>query len=93
MHANTNQTVVCTSCDKQFANSHNRRKHLRLVRGNMDTSNTQVSCDECGKKFQNTAYLQQHKRTHEEDESICEDCNRSCKNKLALRIHLRRVHR
>jgi len=83
--------LKCNLCDAEFLTKNALNNHKRYVH-----SDQSFKCDKCDYIAKNSQLLRGHQEVHKEwteaDFVECMKCNKKCRNKTALRKHIRRVH-
>jgi len=79
---------ICYVCGKSFGNKGDMKKHISRIHESVPGS---VVCDQCPKTFKNSGDLYHHKaQVHTHEILKCERCFVDCKNKNALRKHVKK---
>ena len=82
--ATLSKLLKCCSCDKQFLNDYELRKHEQ-----MHASDKPYRCDDCGKFYANATCLRLHQRLHTGDKPhTCQQCGMQFRWLGSLTSHL-----
>ncbi|KAH7342874.1 hypothetical protein BKA65DRAFT_538063 [Rhexocercosporidium sp. MPI-PUGE-AT-0058] len=89
---------MCTvpGCEKKFATTDQYNTHMRWGKHRTDTDtgsdtdDAKYKCETCNKSFKKAAYLQKHKKIHQQEKLYCpaENCNKSYTRQSRLDKHV-----
>merc|ERR1712129_283607 len=86
----TTERSSCDECGKMYSNAKHLKDHIRAVH-----KGEELLCDLCSKTFKGNSYLANHKRRFHNsvDEGLeCDECDKKCKSKNNLYLHIKAVH-
>ena len=84
-----NEPSLCDICSKVFKNARSLRNHKKKVHEDVG----EVNCPSCSKVFDTKAKLYNHeKAVHLIENSMCQACGKTYKNRSLLKKHLKVYH-
>ena len=91
MNRRSEKKHICSECGKDFQTHQGYTHHF--YKDHQNILKKEYLCTECGQEFfTNSALLTHVKNFHEDEKSLCIECNKMYPNRQSFRAHIRQIH-
>ncbi|KAJ8704929.1 hypothetical protein PYW08_012249 [Mythimna loreyi] len=91
-HADQEDNFYCVDCGTFYKNKYTYEQHLKNSLKHNTLENLGIKCDHCDKLFTSREALRNHVKEIGGVKFTCDICNKDCKSKGTLAIHISTVH-